>query len=250
MAGPAPGPAPRTGTGRNAEALLLEPDECVVFGCRALARHGYPMCPEHSAEYRYGDGGYRGPALQLDMIRAVSGRVGNCWEHRLACGARGYTRVRYAGRHWPLHRLAAVLDCILQCGPAEELAGDPVRMVLHDIECEYLYRRGLLARRCVNPAHLRWGGAPAAAPAGAEGDASSARENADDILRVQLMIDDHARGLSDREVYEAHGCAWSTVDWTADGGIAVPPVGPATYDLAEHLLGPGGTVSALGRSEG
>ena len=213
----------------------MEPDECIVFGCAVPARHGYPMCPAHSDTYHYGDGQYRGPALQLDLIRAICGRVGNCWEHRLACSARGYTRVRYMGRHWPLHRLAAVLDAELQCGPAAALAEQSERMVLHDRECEYLYRRGLLARRCVNPAHLRWGG---------ESPGESARENAEDIHRVTLMLEDHdERGYSDLEVYRRHGCAWQGLE-----RIESPPVEQATYDLAEALAA--GDVRALGRSEG
>ena len=231
---PVPGPPPPVG----ARPLDLEPDECLVFGCPRLARldAGYPMCPECSERYHYGDGAYRGPALQLDLIRAICGRVGNCWEPRLFCGARGYTRIRWADRHWPLHRLAAVLDCHLQCGPADALAADPRRMVLHDVECEYLYRRGLLRRRCCNPAHLRWGD-----PDG------SARENADDILRAGLMLEAREReGLSDLEVYRRHGawCDWASIERDCGGVIESPPGLGADYDLARAL------GAALRRSAG
>ena len=191
-----------------AQQPLLDPDECIVFGCPILTKHGYPMCPQHSTEFSYGDGEYRSPETQFALIRAISGRVGNCWEPRLLCGKRGYSRVRFSGQYYTLHRLMALLDCDRQCGPVSEFMAMPDAMVLHDRECEYLFRRGLLHRRCVNPAHLRFG---------------SSAENADDILRVSLMIADYERGLSDIEVFREHHCDWHSLGNRIDS----PPVEPA-----------------------
>lgn len=149
---------------------------CAVVGCERDVDVRV-VCDQCQREWWINDGRLPSPARMLDFIRACCIIVGECWIPQFPVDAKGYTQVNYGYRRIKTHRLVPILQHEIECGQEQ----DWKRPILHDVQCEYLFRTGAVKSRCVNPDHLRLG---------------SISENEDDKLIVQSMIERVCQGDS------------------------------------------------------